>query len=94
VIAAVFIVSKPFSLPPIIPSNTFAASLSASGNAGAIITGASSLPTHFTDTSAGRVRISGARLTLAIGSNTARTTPSKWNAIVSGSNDVSKSAVC
>jgi hypothetical protein len=39
VITAVFIVSKSFSLPPIIPSNSFAASLSARGNAGAIITG-------------------------------------------------------
>jgi len=40
VIAVVLTVSKSFSLPPIIPSNLFAASRSASGNAGAIITGA------------------------------------------------------
>ncbi len=93
-IAAVFIVSKSFNLPPIIPSNSFAASLSASGNAGAIITGARLLPTHFTSRSAGRVRRSGARLTLAIGSDTARTTLSKWNAIASGSNAVTKSAAC
>jgi hypothetical protein len=70
VIAAVFIVSKSFSLPHIIPNNAFAASLTASGNAGAIITGVTSLPTHFTGRSAGRVRISGARRTLVIGSNT------------------------
>jgi hypothetical protein len=94
VIAAVFIVSKSFNLPPIIPSNSFAASLSASGNAGAIITGARSIPTHFTGRSAGRVRRSGARLTLAIGSNTARTTLGKWNVIASGSNAVTKSAAC
>ena len=93
-IAAVFVVSKSFSLPHIIPNNSFAASLSASGNASAIITGARSLPTHFTGRSAGRVRISGARLTLAIGSNTGRTTLSKWNAIASGSNAVTKSAAC
>ena len=39
-IAAVFVVRKSFSLPPIIPSNSFAAGRSASGNAGAIVTGA------------------------------------------------------
>jgi hypothetical protein len=94
VIAAVFIVSKSFSLPHIIPSNSFAASLSVSGNAGAIITGARSLPAHFTGRSAGRVRTSGARPTLAIGSNTARTTLGKWNGIAGGSNAVTKSAAC
>jgi hypothetical protein len=94
VIAAVFIVSKSFSLHPIIPSNLFAARLGASGNAGAIITGTKSLPTHSTGRSAGRVRTSGARLTLVIGSNTAWTTLSKWNVIASGSNAVTKSAVC
>jgi hypothetical protein len=88
VITVVFIASKSFSLPPIIPSNSFAASRSASGNAGAIITGTWSLPTHFTGRSAGRVRTSGARLTLVIGSNTAWTTLSKWNVIASGSNAV------
>ncbi|HTT24383.1 MAG TPA: hypothetical protein VMG82_36000 [Candidatus Sulfotelmatobacter sp.] len=93
-IAAVLIVSKSFSLPPIIPNNSSAASLGASGNAGAIITGSSSLPTPFTGRSAGRVRTSGARPTLAIGNNTARTTLSKWNVIASGSNAVTKSAAC
>jgi hypothetical protein len=94
VIAVVFIVSKSFSLPHIIPSNSFAVGLSASGNAGAIITGAKSLPTPFTARSAGRVRTSGERLTLAIGSNTARTTLSKWNVIAGGSNAGTKSAAC
>jgi hypothetical protein len=47
VIAAVFIVSRSFSLPHIIPNNSFAANLSASGNAGAIITGTTWLPTPF-----------------------------------------------
>jgi hypothetical protein len=70
VIAVVFIVSKSFSLPLIIPSNSFAGSRSASGNAGAIITGTTSLPTPFTGRSAGKVGISGAKLTLATGSNT------------------------
>jgi hypothetical protein len=94
VIAAVFIVSESFSLPPIISNNSFAASLSANGSAGAIITGTTSLPTHFTGRSAGRVRTSGARLTRAIGSNTARTTLNKWDAIAGGSNAVTKSAGC
>jgi hypothetical protein len=39
-IAVVFIVSKSFSPPHIMPNNSFAANLSASGNAGVIITGA------------------------------------------------------
>jgi hypothetical protein len=94
VIAAVFIVSKSFSLPHIIPNNSFAASRSASGDAGAIITGTRSLPTHFTGKSAGRVRTNGARLTRAIGSNTARNTLSKWNVIASGNTAVTKSAAC
>ena len=93
-IAVALIVSKSFSLPPIIPINSFAASLSASGSAGAIITGAWSLPTHFTGRSAGRVRRSSVKLTLIIGSSTAWTAFSKWNVIASGSNAVTKSAVC
>jgi len=70
-VAVALTVSKSSSLFPIIPNNSFAVGLSASGSAGAIITGTRSLPTLFTGRSAGRVRISGARLTLVIGSNTA-----------------------
>ena len=83
-----------FSLPDIIRSNSSAASPRASGDAAEIITGTSSVPIRFNDRSARRVRGSGARLTLAIGSDIGRTTLSNGNVIASGSNAVIKSATC
>ena len=93
-IAAVFIVSKSFSPPPCHPQQLVCSQPECQRHRRRIITGTKSLPTHFTGRSAGRVRMSGARPTLAIGSNTARTTLGKRNAIASGSNAVTRSAAC
>ena len=54
-------VSKSFSLPVPVPNSLFAAIPGASGNAGAIITGTSSLPIRFTRRFAEAVRRSDVR---------------------------------
>jgi hypothetical protein len=92
VIVAAATASKFFSLPAIIRNKSFAVSLSASGNADAIISARKSLPIRCTGKSRWKVHRSGAGRTPATESNIASTTLSRPHAIASGSNAVTKSA--